>query len=104
MLERWGCRPLSAGSLDEALQLVAASTPALVLSDLRLAGGASGIDAISALRARLGPLPAALVTGDIAADKLLEVRSIGLPLLHKPVRAADLLRMVIALARQQVQA
>ena len=104
MLERWGCRPLVAGSLDEAVELAAGSTPALVLSDLRLGGGASGIDAISALRARLGPLPAALITGDIAADKLLAVRSTGLPLLHKPVHAGDLLRMVIALARQRAPA
>lgn len=101
MLERWGCRALVAASLDEAIELADAVRPACMLSDLRLAGGASGIDAISALRARLGPLPAALITGDIAADKLLEVRSTGLPLLHKPVQAGKLLHMLIALARQR---
>jgi signal transduction histidine kinase/CheY-like chemotaxis protein len=95
-LHGWGCRPLVAGSLEEARILLSTTgfKPAVILSDLRLAHGASGIDAIQALRAEIGPLPAALVTGDIAAEKLTEVRVAGYPVLHKPVRATDLQRLL----------
>ncbi|MCU0896179.1 MAG: hybrid sensor histidine kinase/response regulator [Burkholderiales bacterium] len=95
-LHAWGCRPLVAGSLAEARILLATTglVPSVILSDLRLANGASGIDAIRALRAEIGPAPAALVTGDTAAEKLAEVRAAGFPVLHKPVQAAELRRML----------
>jgi two-component system, sensor histidine kinase len=99
MLENWGCEALVAASVDEAHRLAAATPPAVVLSDLRLAAGASGIDAISALRAEIGPVAAALITGDTAAEKLVEVRSTGLRVLHKPVQVRELRRLLVSLAR-----
>jgi two-component system, sensor histidine kinase len=38
----------------------------------------------------LGPVSAALITGDTAPDRLLEATHSGLPLLHKPVNALQL--------------
>jgi signal transduction histidine kinase len=101
-LRSWGCEPLIAASLEEATALLAtrALRPDAVLSDLRLANGASGIDAIIALRARYAGLPAALVTGDIAGERLLEVRSTGLPVLHKPVQPDALRDLLHSLARE----
>jgi signal transduction histidine kinase len=104
-LRRWGCEPLIAASLEDANALLNARglRPDAVLSDLRLASGASGIDAIASLRARFAKLPAALVTGDIAGERLLEVRSTGLPVLHKPVEPDALRELLHSLARESVR-
>jgi len=100
-LRRWGCIPLIADSLDEARKLLAANglRPEVLICDLRLSNGASGIAAISALRTELGPVPAALVTGDTDADKLAEVRASGLDVLHKPVKPGELRALLHTLAR-----
>ena len=63
----------------------------LVIADLRLANGASGIDAIIELRSRLGTAtPALVVSGDTSAAARVEVESAGIRLLLKPVVAAAL--------------
>jgi signal transduction histidine kinase len=95
-LQRWGCETLAAASLEEARAALAARGTAVdvILSDFRLANGADGIQAIQALREQFGPMPAALLTGDISGERLLELRASGLPVLHKPVRA-DALRELL---------
>ena len=63
----------------------------LIVADLRLADGNSGIDAIARLRARLGAdTPAIVVSGDTSAAAQAEVRAAGVKLLVKPVVAAAL--------------
>jgi signal transduction histidine kinase/ActR/RegA family two-component response regulator len=63
----------------------------LIVADLRLAEGASGLDAVAALRNALGrQVPALIVSGDTGADARTEVRRAGLRLLAKPVVAATL--------------
>ena len=63
----------------------------LIIADLRLANGASGIDAITQLRSRLGTeTPALIVSGDTSAAARAEVESAGIRLLLKPVVAATL--------------
>jgi signal transduction histidine kinase/ActR/RegA family two-component response regulator len=98
---RWGCTPLIADSLEEARKLLDATRlrPDVLICDLRLGNGASGIAAIDALRTALGPVPAALVTGDTDAGKLAEVRASGLDVLHKPVKSLELRALLYSLAR-----
>jgi two-component system, sensor histidine kinase len=100
-LRRWDCTPLIADSLDDARKLLGATRlrPDVLICDLRLGNGASGIAAIGALRTELGPVPAALVTGDTDAGKLAEVRASGLDVLHKPVKSRELRALLHALAR-----
>ena len=63
----------------------------LIVADLRLADGKSGIDAIAHLRARLGvDTPAIVVSGDTSAEAQAEVQAAGVKLLVKPVVAATL--------------
>jgi len=63
----------------------------VVLADHRLRGGEDGLAAIDAVRALQHPPPAAcVVTGDMSANLLAEARRRELPLLHKPVRPAQL--------------
>ena len=57
-----------------------------VLADLRLRGTLTGVTAVQRLRATLGSrLPALVITGDIAPDRLTLLRDSGLPWLPKPV-------------------
>lgn len=63
----------------------------LIIADLRLADGASGIDAIMQLRCLLGTeTPALIVSGDASAAARAEVESVGIRLLLKPVVATAL--------------
>lgn len=63
----------------------------LIVADLRLADGASGLDAVAALRNALGrPTPALIVSGDTGPAARAEVRRAGLRMLAKPVVAATL--------------
>lgn len=91
LLARWGCHVVTADSIPTALALATEHEPRALLVDYRLPGGATGADAIAALHECLGrSVPAALVTGDTAPDRLVEAESKGYPLLHKPVRPAKL--------------
>ena len=103
-LRGWGCEPILATSLEDARALLAQqrAAPDAVISDLRLANGASGIEAIRVLRTQFGALPAALVTGDIASERLLEVGAAGLPVLHKPVQPHALRELLYMLTRTPV--
>jgi CheY-like chemotaxis protein len=60
--------------------------PDLVISDFHLSDGKTGIDMIGRVRtAFAAPIPAFLVTGDIAPERLRDARAMRLQLLHKPV-------------------
>ena len=57
-----------------------------LITDLRLAGPRTGLDAAAALRRAWGEaLPVLVVTGDIAPERLQALRDTGLPWLAKPV-------------------
>ena len=89
LLERWGHQVL-AGPDDPALLQAwqQAGRPAVhaVLADLRLRGSLTGVAVVQRLRATLGSrLPALVITGDIAPDRLTLLRDSGLPWLPKPV-------------------
>jgi len=72
--------------------------PDLIVADLRLAGGASGVDAVLRLRGEFGVvIPALVVSGDTGTAAERRVRSAGLALLPKPVVAATLKLAALAL-------
>ena len=101
MLEGWGYRVLAAGSRDEALGLLDADRPDLILADYRLRDGETGLEVIRAVHARLRVrIPAAIVTGDTAPERLAEARAGGYLLLHKPVAAVELRKAVSELANE----
>ncbi|HYD65617.1 PAS domain S-box protein [Azospirillum sp.] len=101
MLEGWGYRVLTAGSTDEAVSHVESGAwPHAILADYRLRGGETGLDAIRAVHSRLAkPVPATVITGDTAPDRLGEVRAGGFTLLHKPVAADELRNTVVEMMR-----
>lgn len=96
LLRDWGCECEAAETIEEALALARAHAPDLVISDYRLREQRSGIEAIAALRELLGDaLPALLITGDTAPDRLREALASGIPLLHKPVSPSQLYRGLV---------
>ena len=92
----WDAR--ATGGADAAVALASLSpgndsdeAADLIVADLRLADGKSGIDAIARLRARIGAdTPAIIVSGDTSAAAQAEVRAAGVKLLVKPVVASAL--------------
>jgi signal transduction histidine kinase/CheY-like chemotaxis protein len=92
LLASWGSDVRAVAALPPALDAVAAGfAPDALIVDLRLADGASGVDAVKALRQVLGPsLATLLVTGDANAGVVAEARQLGVPVMFKPVRPARL--------------
>jgi signal transduction histidine kinase/CheY-like chemotaxis protein len=88
ILQSWGCQVETAVSGDAALTCLGQNgePPDLIISDSALADGKTGIDAIQRLRQAVGaPVPAFLITGDTAPERLREASAAGFHVLHKPV-------------------
>lgn len=99
LLRSWGCDCMAAESIEDALALARQQAPDFVISDYRLREQRTGIEAIAALRALLGDaLPALLVTGDTAPERLRQAQASGIPLLNKPVSPSQLYRAMMRLA------
>jgi signal transduction histidine kinase len=91
LLTELGCSTQLADGVDAAVRLAAAHDFDVVLSDLRLRGGESGLAAVSAVQALQPDVQAVLITGDTAPDRIREARAAGLRLLYKPVTLNDLI-------------
>jgi signal transduction histidine kinase len=100
LLEAWGHTVVAAGSSGEAVERLAgvADRPDLIISDFRLREGEDGIAAIELLRSEYNePIPAMLITGDTAPDRLRDAQTSGLLLLHKPVPNSRLRAAIVNL-------
>jgi signal transduction histidine kinase/CheY-like chemotaxis protein len=104
LFEAWGARVTAGGDVAE---VVAAWTnavpgdrpeaPDLIVADLRLADGVSGVAAVAELRRALRARPPTLiVSGDTADAARSEVGAAGFTLLAKPLVAAALASAAVA--------
>jgi signal transduction histidine kinase len=91
LLEELGCTVHDADGSIAAAKIAASQTIDLILSDMRLAEGDSGIEAIAQVHSLQPDARAVLVSGDTAPERLREAQATDLPLLHKPVTLARLL-------------
>lgn len=93
LFEQWD---MEAATGEDALSVIRdcrqlGHRPDIIISDYRLAGGRTGIEAIADLRVEFGPkLPALLITGDTAPSTIQILDESGLPVLHKPLKPAKL--------------
>jgi DNA-binding response OmpR family regulator len=104
LFETWGATV----AWGDALEALIASLgrlgryPDLIVADLRLADGRSGIDAVRSLRHELGlPVPAIVVSGDTGTRAEREAKAAGLMLLPKPVVGATLRATALALVARE---
>jgi DNA-binding response OmpR family regulator len=100
LLASWQCVCRTADSEEDALDVLDEFSPELILADYRLRGHRTGHEALVAIRERLGQaVPAIIITGDTAADRLRTVHAGGTALLHKPVVPQELHAAISALLR-----
>ena len=98
LLESWGAACDAVESIDKALSSVRTAAPDLVISDYRLQEERTGGEAVAAIRRALGNrVPAILVTGDTAPERLREAAAADAVLLHKPVPPRQLRAAIDAL-------
>jgi len=94
LLEQWGCVVSTASGIVEAMDIVKTSMlPDIIVADYRLQKNETGLQAVKQIQQYLNlalPIPAIIVTGDTAAQRLQEAKAGGYPLLHKPVQPAKL--------------
>ena len=97
LFESWGYKVIAAASLEDGLAALrrSARPPDFILADYRLRDSATGTMAIEAVRRHFNAsIPAALITGDTAVDRLRDAAASGLPILHKPVNGSQLLDLM----------
>jgi signal transduction histidine kinase/CheY-like chemotaxis protein len=103
LLTSWGCHAVTADCDHAALAGLAehAREPDLIISDYRLQAGQTGIEAIERLRRAYGAaIPAFLVSGDTAPERLREAIASGYHFLHKPMQPMALRAMLIRIFKR----
>jgi CheY-like chemotaxis protein len=103
-LEGLGCQVTLAATANEAAALAQMQEPDLVVADFRLGDGTTGLEAIERLRRTRPGLPALIVTGDTAPERLAEMNRARVPVLHKPVPPGVLVEKISALLELQGEA
>src|SRR5262249_58574447 len=106
ILKSWGCSVVTAKSDADALAALAGHVrqPDLIISDYRLGDGRTGFDVIERLRKAFGAqIPAFLISGDTAPERLRDARASGYYLLHKPVLPMTLRSVVSQLLKDHAE-
>jgi signal transduction histidine kinase len=104
LLKSWGCLVVTAESEDAAMAQLAdpGRRPDVIISDYHLAQGKAGFELIDRLRRACGTqIPAFLISGDTAPERLREASASGYYLLHKPVLPITLRSVVSQLLKNQ---
>jgi len=103
LLRSWGCEVAIAEDRAQALQAAESwpIPPDIVISDLRLRDGESGLDALAALdhhyaHSGAPPFPRLLITGETRSDRLREIKAAKIPVLYKPVSPEQLREAMVA--------
>jgi len=95
LLEEMGFSVHVASSTEGAIDAARHFEPSIVLADFRLCGDDNGMRTIHALRMVWPELPALLISGDTAPDRLREAHDAGIELLHKPVSSVLLRESIL---------
>ncbi|RQS16615.1 ATP-binding protein [Burkholderia sp. Bp8998] len=111
LLGMWGYDTIVADSGDDAIERLSACPrrPDLLVCDFRLRGTENGLKVIERLRTEYNQeIPAMLISGDTAADRLAEAHASHCLLLHKPIPNGKLRaaigNLIMAGARSRTEA
>ncbi|NZA28591.1 hybrid sensor histidine kinase/response regulator [Luteimonas sp. SJ-92] len=104
LMHSWDCDMRAAEDAEQALAAVRGwGPPDIVLSDLKLARGRTGLEALRRLEAHYGvpegaspPFARLLITGETKGERLHEANEARVPVLHKPVAPERLREAMIA--------
>lgn len=102
LLETWGCNVITASDEAELKTKLACASrvPDGLIVDYRLREGKTGLQLLHGIKEMYQrDIPALIVTGDIAADRLRDVEQSHIPVLHKPIDAAKLRAFLLQLPR-----
>lgn len=105
LLSSWGCQVLSAGSGDDAVNLLGTehATPDVLIVDRRLQGVETGMEVVERVRDELNEdIPVILMTGDISVE-VEDIAMQNLKLLHKPVEPSLVRRLLSEIAQDKTQ-
>lgn len=94
-LEGLGCQVFTAEASSEVKSIAERESIDLIIADFRLRNHDSGLIAIRKVREVLPQLPAIVLTGDTAPDRLSEAMSADAALLHKPINVDELKRTIM---------
>lgn len=92
-----GCAVVTAQTRAEAIAAFSESRPDAIIIDFRLKENENGIEVLESLRTRWPGLRALVITGDTGPQPLRHILSSGYRLMHKPLRAEELVSQVRAL-------
>ncbi|OZG74623.1 hybrid sensor histidine kinase/response regulator [Hahella sp. CCB-MM4] len=93
LLESWDLKPILARSVEDALRVCGSrqNKPDLIISDLRLGNEVTGVMAIQRMHQHFrSNVPALLITGDTSPERIRLAYESPYPLLHKPIKPAQL--------------
>jgi signal transduction histidine kinase len=103
LLSGWGMDVIGSLSGDDVIGAIHARgrMPDLIIADYRLAGGAVGIEVIERLRRELDPeIPAVVITGSTAPERIPEAEAGHYDLLLKPLQPDRLRELIGARLRR----
>lgn len=94
LLSSWGCHVCAISSVADARSQLTGKEvcPDLVLADYRLRDNETGVDVIHEIQSMFAndELPAVIITGDTAPDRIKEAKASGFEILHKPIAGGRL--------------
>jgi signal transduction histidine kinase len=96
-LESMGMTCDTANGLEQAQHIIQHQRiPDHIFCDHRLRGGVTSLDLVRWLEQHIKqPPPMIIITGDTSPERLLEARSSGYPVLHKPIDMEDVLQIML---------
>jgi len=99
VLGSWGCVIRTAETLAAVRSLLEDfGQPDVIIADFRLRDNESGLDIIEAIRDEYNTdIPAILITGDTAPERLRQAAKASVELLHKPVEPTRLRSAIVQL-------
>jgi two-component system, sensor histidine kinase len=102
MLEAVDCEVRTASGLSSAFgEFERGFRPDALIVDHRLDGDTTGGEVVAELRASGWSVPAVIVTGDTAPERLAMLRSTGLPVLQKPIQGEHLITALLGAIASQ---
>jgi len=91
LISSWQCTCIASESAADALSEISRTPVDIMLVDYRLSNNLTGLDAIKEIRQSLGEkIPAIIITGDTAAEKIKQISESDIHLMHKPISVDEL--------------